>query len=334
MRTCPDRDRVIGYRRHVAPKPKSLVRTLARRGPHRVLRGDLAFAGMPGVVCTPEAGLGLPAVVFGHGWLTSPERYIETFAHLASWGIVVAAPATARGPVPSARGFAEDLSTTADICTGVRLGRGGISVHPDKVALGGHGFGAGAAVLAAAGHIAAESDGGGHTGGGSTADSGTTAALARRAKDPKVRHPIAAVAALYPAVTTPPAPPAAARLDVPGLVLSAPGPDDEALPPDSADLLGAWLGPLTARIVPAAADGDIVEGRRLAKFLGMPGSDRKLQATTRACLTGYLLATLGDDKTYAAFADPESEIPGTTPAGAQDIDAAPEAEAMQLLGRD
>jgi hypothetical protein len=29
---------------------KKLFAALTRRGPHRVLRGDLAFAGMPGVV--------------------------------------------------------------------------------------------------------------------------------------------------------------------------------------------------------------------------------------------------------------------------------------------
>ncbi|HKI43609.1 MAG TPA: hypothetical protein VKA66_25335, partial [Mycobacterium sp.] len=54
---------------------RKLVAALSRRGPHRVLRGDLAFAGLPGLVYTPEAGLNLPAVAFGHDWLTGAARY-------------------------------------------------------------------------------------------------------------------------------------------------------------------------------------------------------------------------------------------------------------------
>ncbi|MGO9925558.1 MAG: hypothetical protein ACLPLP_05270, partial [Mycobacterium sp.] len=33
-------------------RKRKLVAALSRRGPHRVLRGDLAFAGLPGVVYT------------------------------------------------------------------------------------------------------------------------------------------------------------------------------------------------------------------------------------------------------------------------------------------
>ena len=85
-------------------KAKYLVEELSRRGPHPVLRGDLALVGLPGLVFTPEQGLGLPAVAFGHGWLQPPIRYRELLRHLASWGIVVAAPATQRGPPPKCSG--------------------------------------------------------------------------------------------------------------------------------------------------------------------------------------------------------------------------------------
>ena len=84
------------YRQRVASTRK-LVAALTRPGPHRVLRGDLAFAGLPGVVYTPEAGLNLPGLAFGHDWLTSVERYSGLLEHLASWGIVAAAPDTERG---------------------------------------------------------------------------------------------------------------------------------------------------------------------------------------------------------------------------------------------
>src|SRR3954465_8587617 len=57
----------LGYGRQVA-STKKLFAALNRRGPHRVLRGDLAFAGMPGVVYTPESGFNLPGVAFAHEW--------------------------------------------------------------------------------------------------------------------------------------------------------------------------------------------------------------------------------------------------------------------------
>ncbi|MCZ4238140.1 hypothetical protein O4H25_14975, partial [Staphylococcus equorum] len=81
---------------------------------HKVLRGDLAFAGQPGVVFTPAEGYNLPAVAFGHGWLLGTNRYKGTLEHLASWGIVAAAPDTGRGPMPSHRGLATDLGTVLD----------------------------------------------------------------------------------------------------------------------------------------------------------------------------------------------------------------------------
>ena len=83
----------VRYRQRVATTSK-LVGALARRGPHRVLRGDLAFAGLPGVVYTPESGFNLPGVAFGHDWLTGVDRYSGLLEHLASWGIVAAAPDT------------------------------------------------------------------------------------------------------------------------------------------------------------------------------------------------------------------------------------------------
>ena len=130
---------------------RKLVAALTRRGPHQVLRGDLAFAGLPGVVYTPEAGLNLPGVAFGHDWLTGTARYSGLLEHLASWGIVAGAPDTERGVAPSVLNLAFDLGTALDIVSGVRLGPGKISVHPAKLGVVGHGFGGSAAVFAAAG---------------------------------------------------------------------------------------------------------------------------------------------------------------------------------------
>ncbi len=276
----------MGYGHRVA-STKKLFRALTRRGPHRVLRGDLAFAGVPGVVYTPEAGLNLPGVAFGHDWLAKAENYTRTLEHLASWGIVAAAPSTEAGVAPSVLNFAFDLGATLDIVSGVRLGPGKISVHPAKRGLVGHGFGGSAAVFAAAG-------------------------LASGPHAPK------AVAALFPTVTKPPAEQPAATLKVPGLILASTG-DPLNLRSNAAELAAAWQGS-TLRTVDKAESAGLVEGRKLTRFIGLPGPDRGTQKVVRALLTGYLLAVLAGDKTYRDFADPEVTLPRT---GFADPDAPP-----------
>lgn len=265
-------------------RTRKLFAALSRRGPHRVLRGDLAFAGLPGVVYTPEAGLNLPAVAFGHDWLTGSAHYAGLLEHLASWGIVAGAPDTQRGLAPSVLNLAFDLGVALDIVAGVRLGPGEISVHPAKLGVVGHGFGGSAAVFAAAGMPAK----------------------------------LSAAVALFPSVTTPPAEQPAATLDLPGLILSSPG---EALSLNSCahELSRAWET-ATLRVLSKAQAGGLVEGRRLAKVVGMGGSHRKTQRAVRALLTGYLLFTLTGDKKYRDFADPEVQLPTTV---ALDPEAAP-----------
>lgn len=256
---------------------RKLVAALHCRGPHRVLRGDLAFAGLPGVVYTPEAGLNLPGVAFGHDWLTGTARYARLLEHLASWGIVAGAPDTQRGLAPSVLNFAFDLGTALDIVSGVRLGPGKISVHPAKLGVVGHGFGGSAAVFAAAGMPAKP----------------------------------AAVAAIFPSVTSPPAEQPAATLKVPGLLLTAPG-DAATLNSNALALSKAWRT-ATLRVVSKAQPDGLAEGRRLTQVLGLGGPHRRTQRSVRALLTGYLLYTLTGDKTYRAFADPEVQLPGTDP---------------------
>ncbi|MDT5187674.1 MAG: hypothetical protein QOI29_5832 [Mycobacterium sp.] len=262
----------MGYRRLVA-RTKKLFAALTRRGPHRVLRGDLAFAGLSGVVYTPEAGMNLAGVAFGHDWVAGADRYLGTLEHLASWGIVAAAPDTERGLAPSVLNMAFDLGTTLDIVAGVRLGPGKISVHPTKLGVVGHGFGGSAAVFAAAGMPA----------------------------KPK------AVVAVFPTVTKPPTEEPAATLQVPGLILTAPG-DPMTLRSNAVELARVWKG-ATLRTVNKAKAGGLIEGRRLARVVGLPGADRGTQKVVRALVTGYLLHTLTGDKTYREFADPEIDLP-------------------------
>jgi dienelactone hydrolase len=276
-------------------RTRKLVAALSRRGPHRVLRGDLAFAGLPGVVYTPEAGLNLPGVAFGHDWLAGAARYSGLLEHLASWGIVAGAPDTQRGLAPSVLNFAFDLSTALDIVAGVRLGPGNISVHPAKLGLVGHGFGGSAAVFAAAG----------------------------------MPDKPAAGAALFPSVTSPPAEQPAATLKVPGLILTTPG-DPKSLNSNALALDAAWDA-ATLRIVAKAEAGGLVEGRRLTKVVGLPGPHRRTQRSVRALLTGYLLYALGGDKKYRDFADPGVKLPRTVPVDPEAEPIALEEKVVALL---
>jgi dienelactone hydrolase len=252
---------------------KKLFNALTRRGPHRVLRGDLAFAGLPGVVYTPESGMNLPGVAFGHDWLAGAFRYHGTLEHLASWGIVAAAPGTETSVAPSVLNLAFDLGTTLDIIAGVRLGTGKISVHPTKLGIVGHGFGGSAAVFAAAGMPA----------------------------KPK------AVIAAFPTVTKPAAEEPAVSLQVPGLILADPG-DPMSLRSNAVELARVWKT-ATLRKVNKVKAGGLIEGRRLARVVGLPGADRSTQKVVRALLTGYLLHMLAGDKTYRDFTDPEVDLP-------------------------
>lgn len=274
---------------------KGLFARLTRRGPHRVLRGDLAFAGLPGVLYTPESGLGLPGVAFAHDWLTPAGNYTRTLEHLASWGIVVGAPATETTLAPSVLNLSYDLGTTLDILTGVRLGPGQISVNPGKLGVAGHGFGGSAAVFAAAG-------------------------LGGRLR---------AAAALFPTVSRPDATAPAAGLSTPGLILGAEE-DTSSITASTLELAAAWEA-ATLRIVKKAAPRGLAEGRRLQSFAGLPGSDRRTQKTVCALLTGYLLFTLTGDKTYRAFADPEDDLPRTSLPSEEFVAGTPEEKFVALL---
>jgi len=259
-------------------RTRTLFTALTRRGPHRVLRGDLAFAGIPGVVHTPAAGFHLPAVAFGHDWLSGPERYAGTLEHLASWGIVTAAPATQRGPAPSVLNLSYDLMAALDVVAGVRLGPGEISVARTKLAVAGVGFGAAAATLAAA------------------SASGDTS--------------VKALAAVFPSVTKPSAEAAAATLTIPGLVLAT-ADDAKSLRTDALEVAQAWDGAML-RVVDRAGPADLAERRNLLRMLRLPSPSTRVQKTVRAVLTGFLLFHLTGDKTYRVFADPEAALPRTS----------------------
>lgn len=226
--------------------------------------GDLASAGhLPGVVFTPRSGLGLPAVAFGHGWLQPLARYEELLRHLASWGVVAAAPATQAGVWPSHPQLATDLRTALDVCTGVRMGEGAISVDPGKLGLMGHGMGGGCAVLAAA-------------------------------EDPRCR----AVATLALAETLPSAVPAAHECSMPGLHLA--GDKDQVAPAiaHAQPVARAWAGPVQLRTLPKAGHLGFTSGPHWSDLLIGSGPEAATRRTARALVTAFLLRHLAGNSDY------------------------------------
>ncbi|WP_109976087.1 dienelactone hydrolase family protein, partial [Mycolicibacter sinensis] len=252
---------------------KRLYSALNRPGPHRVLRGDLAYAGLAGVVYTPASGYRLPAVAFGHDWLTRADRYAGLLEHLASWGIVAAAPDTGRGLAPSVLESAADLGRALDIATDIRLGPGRISIDRGRLAVAGHGFGGSAAVFAAAG-------------------------LSLKPQ---------AVVSIFPTVTSPAAEQAAAALEVPGVVFSGPG-DSTALRSNAVELAHAWRS-ATLRVITKASPAGLPQGGRLSGFFGLPTSDRRTVGRSCRRPAGPADIRSTGRAPAAGFADPDVRLP-------------------------
>jgi len=253
---------------------REAVARLADRGPHEVLRGDLGMIGMPGVVFAPVEGLGLPAVAFGHDWLQPVARYAALLRHLASWGFVVAAPDSQRGALPSHARFAADLRTALDVCVGVRLGDGRISVDGRRTALAGHGIGGGAALLAGA----------------------ETARLA-------------AVVTLAAAQTRPSALDAARRVTAPTLHIAA-GRDTVVPPAGHAEPLAAAAGgPVWLRTLRKAQHSGFLDGRHWSDLLLTGGPSARTRKLTRALVTAFLLRYLTDEDRADVLVD--GKVKGT-----------------------
>ena len=233
------------------------------------------MVGIPGVVFAPEEGLGLPAIAFGHDWLQPAERYADLLRHLASWGIVAAAPGSHRGPLASHPGFAADLRSTLEVCAGVRLGDGKISVDARRTAFGGHGIGGGVALLAANGH-------------------------------PRV----ASVVTIAVAQTRPSAEDAARALTIPVLHLTA-GKDTVAPAGGHAEPIAAAAGgPVWLRTLNKATHTGFLDGAHWSDLLLTGGPDARTRRLTRALVTAFLLRTLcGEERTEALV---DGKVPGTT----------------------
>lgn len=248
---------------------------LSKRGPHRVLVGDLDYAGIPGKVYAPAEGNGVPAIAFGHDWMKSVKSYHATLRHLASWGIVVTAPDTETGLAPDHRGFSADLESALQIAAGVKLGQGKVTVSPGKLGVAGHGMGGGAAILCAA-------------------------------NNPRIK----AVGAIYPAYTAPPAVEAARAVSAPGLVIGGghPGLVGDLLDPGNpAKVAFNWGGDVVYREVKNGNQASFSEDTFTKLALGMGIPRFSAQETARGLLTGFLLHQLGGENKYSAFSEQLAE---------------------------
>lgn len=251
---------------------------LSKRGPHRVMEGDLGYTGLPGKVYTPAEGDGLPAIAFGHDWMKGIDDYHATLRHLASWGIVVAAPDTESGFNPDHAGFAADLDTALQILAGVRLGNGNVTVGPSKIGVAGHGMGAAAAVLSAV-------------------------------DNPKVK----AVAAIYPAETAPSAVQAARNLLLPGMVIG-PDKDSDSLfdPGNPAKLAYNWAGDVVYRVAADGSQSRFSEDGIAKRLMGLASPKRSVQETIRGLLVGFFLHQLAGEKKYSDFSEADASGPKVT----------------------
>ena len=249
----------------MAEKLSKHLSKLSKRGSHRVLIGDLDFVGLPGKIYTPAKGNALPAIAFGHDWLKNIRNYHGLLRHLASWGIVAAAPDTDTGINPNHQGFAADLETCLQVVTGVKLGNGNISVAPGRLGIVGHGMGGGAAILAAAG-----------------------------------RPDLKAVVAAYPSKVSPSAETAAALVRAPGLVL---GSEESAFLDfgNPAAIATRWAGPCCYREITKASSSVLSENLFFNLFTGL-GGKAALRERAWGLITGFLLYTLTDDRKYSGFA--------------------------------
>lgn len=269
----------------MADKLKNLVPRLSKRGPHRVLIGDLDFAGIPGRVYAPAEGKGVPGIAFGHDWRVGVEYYHATLRHLASWGFAVAAPDTEKGLAPNHRGLASDLESALQILAGVRLGNGNVTVQPNDLYLAGHGMGASAAVLAATGRAPRDA-----------------------VKDYSPKPTIAGVMAVFPSDTSPSAYDAAKHVSAPGLVLAA-GRFGEMPMGDAKRMAAQWKGDVVYRELDKARSSGFHEKYVRNLLLGLGRPQFSQQELVRALMTGFVLA---DHKSkYKAFRDNSAELKHT-----------------------
>lgn len=279
----------------VAQKVKEQLERLRQRGPHAVDVGNLGFTGIKGTIYVPRGVKGrLPLVAFAHDWTKSSRYYTETLRHLASWGFMVVSPDTDSGLLVNTTTYAENLSRAIESAAYATIGRGTAFADVRHIALFGNGIGAGVATVLAS-----------------------------------YRTDIEAVVAAFPKAVAPSAAQRSTLVDASGLILSAVNSEDSS---ESSWLGQMWKGPVIHRRLPSAENDGLVERGPLLKGVGLTTGHHATQILTRQYATGFLLATVGQDDSYEAFADPEQKIGNSiliTPEKMDEEEAKAAKEALQ-----
>ena len=94
-----------------------------------------------------------PAISFGHGFVTDPERYRSTLEHLASWGYLVMATESSLGLLPNHATYAQELSLCLTYLETENTDAGSFLFNQVDIArfgMSGHSMGGGASILATA----------------------------------------------------------------------------------------------------------------------------------------------------------------------------------------
>lgn len=280
----------------MAKKVKEQLERLRGRGPHAVDVGDLGFSGAPGKVYVPRGMKGkAPLVAFAHDWTKSSRYYTETLRHLASWGFIVVAGDGSNKLFVDTTKFVEDLSASIEAVAYATLGNGALRPDVTRIGLYGHGIGAGVATVLAS-----------------------------------YRTDITAVVAAFPKAVAPSAVERASLVDASGLVLSAANSEDSS---ESTWLGQTWNGPVVHRRLPSAENDGLVERGPLLRRVGLTTGHHATQIATRQLATGFLLATLAEDKDYQAFADPDATIGGSTTIDGEYLDKEEAKAAKEALQR-
>jgi dienelactone hydrolase len=275
--------------------PPSITRPtleyFAYRGPNRVAIGDLAPAGLPGLIFTPTSGRRLPIVAVGHGWLQPADRYADTMRYLASWGIIVVAPNTHRSLFSSHQGLGLDLSRALRMVAYGELGAGRVRGDLRRMGVIGHSTGGGAAVLAAA-------------------------------RDDQIK----AVVTVTAAETKPSAVEAAGRVEAPSLHLI--GSKDDWAESDGAKIARSWGGPAQLRMVKGTGHLGLAEGKSFINGILGADSDKRVQQATRMLASAFFIRHLTDADQLAD--ELEDKVRGTTVESLEDPDLHSTVDAADL----
>jgi pimeloyl-ACP methyl ester carboxylesterase len=209
-------------------------------------------------------------VVLGHGWLQPAHRYARTMHHLASWGFVVVAPNSERGPMPSHSGLAVDMARAVERLERAKVGNGRVTIDGSRIAAIGHGLGGSSAVLAA-----------------------------------RMIPGLRGVATISASPTSPSAVDAARAVTVPSLHLVGAkdrwGPDDGG----GESLARAWAGPVQLRRIKGGKELSVTEGAHWTSTVLGDGSASGVQRAVRSLVTAFLLINLYDqDELEENFAGP------------------------------